>query len=124
LFSFPFSRLSVAESQFVECDFSGNYSYSFSINGGDGATAITHFDCGAFSSPIAITFAKATMFTAAQIGSTSFQSNSGFLNIVGSYAFSATVTGAGARSFAGNANLTYDELRMCTEMRGQAQPAQ
>jgi hypothetical protein len=102
----PIAGLSPAENHFTQSDFTGGYIDSVIIQDGSGSNAITHFDGSVFSSPISITGAKVTMFGGAEFGG-NITNSSGFLNIVGSYGFTGiTASGAGARSCAGNANIT------------------
>jgi hypothetical protein len=97
--------LGVAENHFTNTDFSGAFTDSVAINDGGGATALTTFTGGIFSGPIVITAAKASMFSAAEFGSTMLSVN-GPINIVGSFAFSPTTVTGGTRSCAGNTNIT------------------
>lgn len=59
----------VAENSFIDCDFSGNYTNSITINDTGTSSAITKFGTGCvFSKPIVITNAKLSIFTACEIG--------------------------------------------------------
>lgn len=95
---------SAVENHFTQCDFSGSYTKSVEIiDNSAAAQSITAFEGCVFSSSIALVNAKATMFSACEIGSTSFAS-SGVVLLVGCYAFNPTVTGA--TSIAGCSNLS------------------
>lgn len=98
----------LAENHFEQTDFSGNFSVSsLAVDDGGTSRAITIISGGVFSSPIRIDNAKFTSLIGAELGSTTLVNTAGPLSVVGSFAFSATTaTGAGARSCAGNINIT------------------
>ncbi len=99
--------LTIAENHFLQTDLSvQGATYSLYID--DGAnTSITHFDGSVFDSPIFINHAKWVQITGSEVGSTSFTINAGTLMMTGTGAFGATtVSGAGAKACAANANFT------------------
>lgn len=97
---------SVAENHFTDVDFSGTYNYSVYADDSGTNKAITVFQGAVFAAPVVVASAKATMFSGIEFGHTTLYVNSGYVNIVGSYAFSSTsVSGAGIRSCAGNSRI-------------------
>lgn len=104
----PIPELStVAENHFTDSDFSGSYNYSVYISDGTSTHYVTVFQGTVFSSPVVVANAKATMFSGIEFGHTTLYVNSGYVNVVASYAFTPlTMTGAGVRSCAGNARIT------------------
>jgi hypothetical protein len=101
----PFSGASSSENHFVQCDFSGNYTYSVSIQDATNS-AITIIDGSVFSSPIQVSGAKWTSFSNAEIGSPSFtvSAGAGIVTVTGSYAFSPTTIAGGGSNVVGGSN--------------------
>ena len=98
----------ILENHFVQCDFSGSYTYSVKVDDAAGNSAIMVFDGSVFNSPINIANAKWVAFNSAEIGNTTLVHGAGALTIGNSFAFSATtVSGAGVdRHCANNKNIT------------------
>lgn len=94
----------VMENHFDQCDFSGNYQYSIEVNDGGTNTAISVFTGCVISAPIALTQARSTLFSACELGSSSFNSGNGSVSIVGSVAFSPLSVPAASK--AGNINIS------------------
>lgn len=96
------------ENYFFGNDFSGAYTIAsfYSDDGGSGLNFSVHV-ASIFSSPVVLLRSKHTAIIGSTFGVNAVQNNVGTLNIVGGFAFSpVTVTGAGARSCAGNTNIT------------------
>jgi hypothetical protein len=96
----------VAENHFVQCDFSGTYTNAIVINDTGQGSAVTTFEGCVFSSPISITHAVASMFSACEFGSTSFTCGNNVTMVTGSYAFSATVISGAGKVVAGCSGIS------------------
>jgi hypothetical protein len=97
----------VAENHFLQCDFSGNYTNSITINDTSGTQAITTFEGCVFSSPIIITNGRVQMFSACEIGSTTFTVGTNPCVVTGCASTSTAITISGAgKVVAGNYNIS------------------
>ena len=96
----------IAENHFVQCDFSGSFTYSVQINDGGTSSAITIFEGCVFSSPILIQNAKVSMFSVCEIGSTTFTVGTNSTIITGCYAFSGTTVSGAGKVLSGNVNIS------------------
>jgi hypothetical protein len=105
----PLAGATSQENHLIQCDFSGDYTYSVDIEDATNG-AITVIDGSVFSSPILVNGAKWTNFSNAEIGSTSFTVNAGagIVTVTGSYGFSPLTIGGGGTNVvgAGNYNIT------------------
>jgi Pectate lyase superfamily protein len=103
----PFSGASSSENHFVQCDFSGTYTYSVAIQDATNS-AITVIDGSVFSSPIDITGAKWTSFNSCEIGSSSFNAGAGIVSVTGSFGFGGVaISDSGNVVGSGNYNITF-----------------
>ena len=95
----------VAENHFLQCDFSGTYTNSVTINDGATSSAVSVFEGCVFSKPVVITNAKLSMFSTCEFGS-SITVNSNPTTFTGNVSFSAVVVSGAGKILAGNYNLT------------------
>lgn len=104
----PSTPGTVLENHLTDVDFSGSYTNSILIDDGAGNSAVTWIHGGIMSSPIVITNAKWTVFTAAEVGSTTFSHAAGTLTLANSFANSATTLSGGGtdRLCSNNKNIT------------------
>lgn len=96
----------VAENHFTDCDFSGNFTHSITINDTGTSSAITTFVGCVFAAPMVITNAKFTMMSACEVGST-VTVGTNPTAITGCVATgSAVVVSGGGKTLAGNISIT------------------
>jgi hypothetical protein len=95
----------VQENHFIDCDFSATTTSSGITINDTNNNAITTFQGSITSTTINIVAARMTMFSAMEFGGA--VTSAAPISVVGSYGLSAlTFTGTGARSCAGNTNIT------------------
>jgi hypothetical protein len=105
----PFPGATSEENHFVQCDFSGSWTYSVWIQDDPAGhqRATTVFESSVFSSPIVISSAAFTVFTANELGSSfTVGGSGGSVTLTGNVSVGGTLTISGSHVCAGNINIS------------------